>query len=35
MIKITDGHDNWWECPKCHRTVGKKEETESNEKTES
>ncbi|MBQ6125691.1 MAG: hypothetical protein IJI77_01525 [Erysipelotrichaceae bacterium] len=29
MIKKTDGkHNWWWECPVCHRTVGKKEEEE-------
>jgi len=27
MIKKTDGnHNYWWECPNCHRTIGKKEE---------
>jgi len=26
MKKITKGHDNWWECPQCHKTIGKKEE---------
>lgn len=27
MVKKTDGNHNWWwECPICHKTVGKKEE---------
>ena len=35
MIKQTDGkHNFWWECPNCHRTIGKKEETEETKETE-
>ncbi len=25
MIRKTIGRDNWWECPECHKTIGKKE----------
>ena len=25
MVKRTRDHDNWWECPQCHKTIGKKE----------
>lgn len=34
MVKKTEGHDNWWECPECHRTVGKKETKEESETEE-
>ena len=34
MVKKTEGHDNWWECPQCRRTVGKKEEPKEEETEE-
>lgn len=35
MIKRTEGHDNWWECLQCHKTVGKVEKVEKKDEKES
>jgi len=28
MVDKYDGSIHWWECPKCHRTVGKPKQDE-------
>ena len=34
MIDKYEGHNHWWECPKCHRTIGKPEEKQEEVKDE-
>lgn len=28
MVKKNKGRDNWWECPQCHKVIGKKKQKE-------